>query len=172
SVASGEARRGGSRPTDRRCDHPGRHGDIIGMAFPLMGRFFCPSAFRACPFGIRGAVHGWCRCCRLRSGTPSTSAEPGPRDGASREPVNRWLWKQDSGPAWIARLGLTPASWGVEIVTSSRIAAYRHGWLRRQALPLPTISVGNLTVGGTGKTPLASWIAAWFVARRFRPAVL
>jgi tetraacyldisaccharide 4'-kinase len=39
-------------------------------------------------------------------------------------------------------------------------------------LALPTIAVGNLSVGGTGKTPLASWIARYCAARGRRPGVL
>jgi tetraacyldisaccharide 4'-kinase len=39
-------------------------------------------------------------------------------------------------------------------------------------LPLPTIAVGNLSVGGTGKTPLAAWIAAYCVARGRTPGIL
>ena len=39
-------------------------------------------------------------------------------------------------------------------------------------LPLPTIAVGNLSVGGTGKTPLASWIARHCAARGRRPGIL
>ena len=37
---------------------------------------------------------------------------------------------------------------------------------------VPTVSVGNLTVGGTGKTPMAAWFAARLRARGFSPAVL
>jgi tetraacyldisaccharide 4'-kinase len=39
-------------------------------------------------------------------------------------------------------------------------------------LPLPTIAVGNLSVGGTGKTPLASWIARYCAAQGRRPGIL
>src|SRR5260370_1149633 len=39
-------------------------------------------------------------------------------------------------------------------------------------LPLPTIAVGNLSVGGTGKTPPASWIARYRAAHGRRPGVL
>ena len=42
--------------------------------------------------------------------------------------------------------------------------AYERGWARRRELPLPSVAVGNLTVGGSGKTPIASWIAAYYVA--------
>src|SRR5205807_9941156 len=39
-------------------------------------------------------------------------------------------------------------------------------------LPLPTIAVGNLSVGGTGKTPLAAWIAAYCARRGWKPGIL
>jgi tetraacyldisaccharide 4'-kinase len=39
-------------------------------------------------------------------------------------------------------------------------------------LPLPAVAVGNLTVGGSGKTPIASWIAAYYAARGHRPGIL
>src|SRR5690348_7442624 len=37
---------------------------------------------------------------------------------------------------------------------------------------LPTLSVGNVTVGGTGKTPVAAWIAAELIDRGARPAIV
>lgn len=40
-----------------------------------------------------------------------------------------------------------------------RRTAYRRGWVRTYQLPQPVISIGNLTVGGTGKTPLVIWLA-------------
>ena len=36
----------------------------------------------------------------------------------------------------------------------------------------PVVSVGNLTLGGTGKTPLVAWLARWFLARGLRVAIV
>ena len=53
-----------------------------------------------------------------------------------------------------------------------RRAAYRRGWLRSRRLGRPVISVGNLTAGGTGKTPLVRWIVERLQAEGLRPAIL
>ncbi len=53
-----------------------------------------------------------------------------------------------------------------------RAAAYRAGLLRSRRLPRPVISVGNITVGGTGKTPMTAWLARYFMSRGKRVAVL
>ncbi|HEY5512331.1 MAG TPA: tetraacyldisaccharide 4'-kinase [Geomonas sp.] len=53
-----------------------------------------------------------------------------------------------------------------------RAAAYRHGVLPSHRLPVPVISVGNLVLGGTGKTPMVAWLAGYLVARGKRVAVL
>jgi len=78
----------------------------------------------------------------------------------------QWLWG-DSGGARVARIPLIPLAglyWVVMKVRATR---------RRDAarLPLPAIAVGNLSVGGTGKTPLAAWIAEYCAARG-RPAAI
>jgi tetraacyldisaccharide 4'-kinase len=54
----------------------------------------------------------------------------------------------------------------------TRRLAYRQGWFAVHDLPLPTVAVGNLTVGGSGKTPIAIWIARHYVARGLRPGIL
>lgn len=43
---------------------------------------------------------------------------------------------------------------------------------KRRSLARPVISIGNLSVGGTGKTPVVAAVAAWLVARGERPAIL
>jgi tetraacyldisaccharide 4'-kinase len=80
----------------------------------------------------------------------------------------RWLW----GPAPVARLArllLLPLAGLYWVAMKLRAARLARGGVR---LPLPTIAVGNLSVGGTGKTPLASWIARYCAARGRRPGIL
>lgn len=48
-----------------------------------------------------------------------------------------------------------------------RRAAYRRGWARSHAVARPVIVIGNLTVGGTGKTPLTVWLAYHLRQRGF-----
>jgi tetraacyldisaccharide 4'-kinase len=49
---------------------------------------------------------------------------------------------------------------------------YRLGILKSHILPRPVISVGNLTAGGGGKTPLVMWLAESLVGQGLRPAIL
>jgi tetraacyldisaccharide 4'-kinase len=53
-----------------------------------------------------------------------------------------------------------------------RTALYQSGLLRSRRLQGTVISVGNLTVGGTGKTPMVLWIAERLAAEGHRPAIL
>jgi len=53
-----------------------------------------------------------------------------------------------------------------------RQAAYRRGWLRTRRLNRPVISIGNLSVGGTGKTPLVTLAAGALQAAGRRPCIL
>jgi tetraacyldisaccharide 4'-kinase len=84
----------------------------------------------------------------------------------------RWLWTSRRPDARLVRLALLPASalWRGAMV--ARETAYRHGWLPIQDLPLPSVAIGNLTVGGSGKTPIAIWTARYYVSRGFTPGIL
>lgn len=53
-----------------------------------------------------------------------------------------------------------------------RRLAYRLGWLSSQRLQVPVIVVGNISVGGTGKTPLIIWMARRLVAMGYRPGII
>jgi len=44
--------------------------------------------------------------------------------------------------------------------------------MRRHSLGAPTISVGNVTAGGTGKTPMVAWVARWLIEQGRHPAIL
>ncbi|MGH9969040.1 MAG: tetraacyldisaccharide 4'-kinase [Pyrinomonadaceae bacterium] len=58
----------------------------------------------------------------------------------------------------ISSLVLPPLSALYRAVTQTRLAAYRRGLLAVTKLDAPVISVGNITTGGTGKTPLVEWV--------------
>lgn len=74
--------------------------------------------------------------------------------------------------ARLARLALVPFAGGYRAVMGMRALAYRTGALRRRRPALRTVAVGNLSVGGTGKTPFCLWMAERYVSQGVRPAVL
>src|SRR5207248_2497521 len=57
-------------------------------------------------------------------------------------------------------------------VVGARDILYDAGWLPAEDTAIPAVSVGNLTVGGTGKTPIAAWIAAGLLVRGAKPAIV
>jgi tetraacyldisaccharide 4'-kinase len=67
---------------------------------------------------------------------------------------------------------LYPASLVFGAVTAARRAAYRAGILASSGLPVPVIVVGNITVGGTGKTPLVLWLAHFLRGRGRTPGIV
>ena len=75
------------------------------------------------------------------------------------------------GPKWRA-LPLLPLAWIFGAVVALRRWLYRAGILRTHHVDIPVIVVGNITVGGTGKTPVAAWIARQLKARGRRVAVV
>lgn len=71
-----------------------------------------------------------------------------------------------------ARLALSPAEILFRLATRLRAALYSSGILPARRLSVPVISVGNLTVGGTGKTPLTLWIAERLSALGVVPGIV
>lgn len=77
------------------------------------------------------------------------------------------------GPiACAARSGLAALSVPYRLCTGVRRALYEWGFLISRELSARVVSVGNLTTGGTGKTPLVVWIARWLQQRNIATAVL
>ncbi|MFP8876401.1 MAG: tetraacyldisaccharide 4'-kinase, partial [Myxococcota bacterium] len=71
-----------------------------------------------------------------------------------------WIWRRGDGAARAALRGaLSPLGWLYGSVAGLHRGLYRSGLLRARKLGVGVVSVGNLVVGGTGKTPLAGWVA-------------
>ncbi|MBV6416176.1 MAG: Tetraacyldisaccharide 4'-kinase [Steroidobacteraceae bacterium] len=85
--------------------------------------------------------------------------------------MERWLNAVWYGRAFGAAL-LRPLSWLFALAVALRRQAYRIGLLSSTRLSLPVIVVGNLTVGGTGKTPFTVWLVSQLAAAGHRPGVV
>lgn len=76
------------------------------------------------------------------------------------EELLRGVWEGRAGHLYSAlRWLLRPAAWLFLGITRLRSWAFRHKILPSQQMRVPVISIGNLTMGGTGKTPIVRWIA-------------
>ncbi len=74
-------------------------------------------------------------------------------------------------PSWARALLYAPAKL-YELVVRARMVAYRRGLLKTHKLRAPVISVGNLSVGGTGKTPCVAFIANYLRDAGHQVAIL
>jgi tetraacyldisaccharide 4'-kinase len=84
----------------------------------------------------------------------------------------REVWAGGGGAAGAAlRLLLAPAEAGYAAVVGARNGAFDRGWLRSERVDVPVISIGNLSVGGAGKTPFAAWVARRLREWGRRPAI-
>jgi tetraacyldisaccharide 4'-kinase len=78
------------------------------------------------------------------------------------------IWYRPSAPPVMLR----PLSLLFGLGVRARRAAYAGGLLRSQRLAQPVVVVGNLSVGGSGKTPLVIWLTAKLRAAGFAPGVV
>jgi tetraacyldisaccharide 4'-kinase len=86
--------------------------------------------------------------------------------------ARRW-WGGELGAAGTALdVALAPAEAAYRLGTALRNRAYDSGVLASEPAALPVISVGNIAVGGTGKTPFTSWLAQRLEARGEKPAIV
>jgi tetraacyldisaccharide 4'-kinase len=89
----------------------------------------------------------------------------------SERAINR-VWESSAITSRLARAALMPAGWAYAASVAIRNAGYDRGLLRAHPLTLPSISVGNLTVGGTGKTPVSAFIAHRLEQLGMKPAIV
>lgn len=80
--------------------------------------------------------------------------------------ATRWYTGPDPGFGWRALEAVYRG------VVAMRLSWYRRGWLRSKRLPVPVIVVGNITVGGSGKTPLVIALVEALREGGFRPGVV
>jgi tetraacyldisaccharide 4'-kinase len=78
--------------------------------------------------------------------------------------------------AWLRRGALACALWPLSllfrVLSGLRARLFRAGLLQSQRLPVPVLVVGNIFIGGTGKTPLTIWLAATLQAAGFTPGII
>jgi tetraacyldisaccharide 4'-kinase len=90
----------------------------------------------------------------------------------SAQDIVHQIWYGDGRLAAASRLVLFPAERLFGGVVGLRDILYDVGWLSSHEAAIPVVSIGNLTVGGTGKTPVAAWVASGLAARGAQPAVV
>ena len=82
-----------------------------------------------------------------------------------------WLQRQwRSTTPWHTLL--IPLSWLFGAISLLRRLFYKTGVLQTQQLTVPVIIIGNINVGGTGKTPLVIWLAQQLAAQGWRPGII
>lgn len=86
-----------------------------------------------------------------------------------------WPWLGSQSESVSMRLALLPlsvASWGYGLLVQADRARYERGFRQRRQVDARVISVGSLVVGGSGKTPMASWLAQRLHRRGHKVALL
>lgn len=86
--------------------------------------------------------------------------------------IVRDVWDSEAGWASLARRVMAPASALYRSVTHLRNSLYDRGTLSSVKAPIPVVSVGNLAVGGAGKTPVSAWLAGELKARGAKAAIV
>jgi len=85
--------------------------------------------------------------------------------------MTNWFQKQWAGfTFW--HIVLIPFSWLFGIIVCLRQYLYRNGWLKSSRLQVPVIVVGNINIGGTGKTPLVIWLAEQMKLAGYKPGII
>ena len=81
--------------------------------------------------------------------------------------LNQLWYREHPGPSLLQPLG-----WLYGSLMRVRRRAYQAGWLRTEETGVPVVVVGNLTVGGTGKTPLTIWLAGALKGQGFSVGIV
>ena len=82
------------------------------------------------------------------------------------------VWAGDSAADNLVRAFLTPFELAFRGIVAVRAGLYENGIFKSRSSPITVVSIGNLTVGGTGKTPVAAWIASRLAESGRSPAII
>ena len=83
----------------------------------------------------------------------------------------KWLsdsWYRPHPLRWL----LLPLSLLYQLVSTLRKTAYQRGWLTQHKMRVPVIVVGNISVGGTGKTPFVLWLCEQLKRAGYHPGII
>lgn len=83
-----------------------------------------------------------------------------------------WIWRASTKGAAAFGLALTPLEMAFAAGVAARNRRYDTGRSPIRSAGVPVVSVGNLAVGGSGKTPMAAWFATWFLRRGVTPGIV
>lgn len=82
--------------------------------------------------------------------------------------VRTWYSRRQHPLTWV----LLPFSWLFYLIVKIRRLFYQIGVFKRRRFNVPVIIVGNITVGGTGKTPFVIWLVELLRAQGYRPGIV
>ena len=91
---------------------------------------------------------------------------------ADRRRAIEEIWAARGRRARVLRALLTPAELLYRVAVNARGKLYDWGVFPAEEFSVPVLSVGNLTVGGTGKTPVAAWFARLLLDRGVTPGIV
>jgi tetraacyldisaccharide 4'-kinase len=96
------------------------------------------------------------------------------RYGGLQENIFRLILEEERRSVWVTILrGLAAlVAWVYDKVVGLRNLLFDHGVLKIHRLNCPVISVGNLAMGGTGKTPMVVWLARFFSEEGYRVGIV
>jgi tetraacyldisaccharide 4'-kinase len=94
--------------------------------------------------------------------------------GGLQEKIFRLILEEERRSVWVSLLRdvATLAAWLYDKMVTLRNLLFDHGVLRIHRLNCPVISVGNLAMGGTGKTPMVVWLASLFSEEGYRVGIV
>ncbi|HEV7837471.1 MAG TPA: tetraacyldisaccharide 4'-kinase, partial [Gemmatimonadaceae bacterium] len=91
---------------------------------------------------------------------------------ADRRGLVEALWTGRGRGPRAARALLRPAEAIYGLVVGGRGLLYDWKVFRAESFSVPILSIGNLSVGGTGKTPIAAWFASRLSAKGVKPGIV